>query len=208
MAQIVCLANSVKHGSGRCVAGVNIRTGRWIRPIGTGKEGAIGSERLINGNEPQLLDVLDIPIGGRANDLGCQPENVQLLRGKWSKVGILSVKEVSQYLENTQLLLHNNCRYVWLKDFKNIPSSSWKSLQLISANKAHFFCDSYEGKKKRKCSFQYNHKDYTLPVTCPNFDRYVDSRLSCYLTVSLGGPIPLRDSGLKCWKMVAGIIPL
>lgn len=50
MARIVCLANSFKKG-GRCVAGIDLETGRWMRPIGRGDEGAIGDERFDSSNE-------------------------------------------------------------------------------------------------------------------------------------------------------------
>jgi hypothetical protein len=32
MTEIVCLANSRKHNN-KCVAGLNLKTGQWIRPI-------------------------------------------------------------------------------------------------------------------------------------------------------------------------------
>ena len=83
MAQIICLANSYKGGGQRCVAGIDMCTKEWVRPFNSrGHEGAIGSERLIKGHEPQILDVLDIPIGGESENYGCQPENRILLSGR------------------------------------------------------------------------------------------------------------------------------
>lgn len=206
MAQIICLANSIKH-NGRCIAGIDISTGLWVRPIGTQQEGAVGNVRLINGCEPQLLDVLEIPIGSKANNLGCQPENVELLPGTWSKISSVPLGEISQYVENTPHLLHNCERGVSLEYFADKPKDKWKSLQLIEIRNARFFRDNYMGNIKRKCSFNYNDAHYTLPVTCPSFDSYVDTTIGCYLTVSLAGPISFDSSPPTCWKMVAGVIP-
>ena len=106
MTRILCLANSFKRG-GRCIAGIDLETNRWIRPIGQGHEGAIRGERLINGMEPELLDIIEIPLGAGADDLGCQPENILLRPGPWRKVGVIEKDDVMQYVEETDRLLHN-----------------------------------------------------------------------------------------------------
>jgi hypothetical protein len=61
---IICLANSRKR-SGRCVAGKEIVAGKiggWIRPISARPAGELseGERRLDNGQEPKLLDVIQI----------------------------------------------------------------------------------------------------------------------------------------------------
>ncbi|MCJ7778229.1 MAG: hypothetical protein MUP16_07945 [Sedimentisphaerales bacterium] len=62
MARIICLANSYKHG-GRCIAGIDQDTGKWIRPVPDSKGGAVTSAmRLIDGKEPQILEIIEIPI--------------------------------------------------------------------------------------------------------------------------------------------------
>jgi len=59
--QIVCLANSYKHG-GRCVAGISPSTGEWIRLRGKAPDGALDvSESLLDdGIETQLLDLIQV----------------------------------------------------------------------------------------------------------------------------------------------------
>lgn len=206
MAQIICLANSFKRG-GRCIAGIDLETGNWIRPIGSGHEGAIGCERLIDGTEPHLLDVLNIPIGNNADNLSCQPENRILQSGPWKKVGEMTEDEVMQYIENTTCLLHNNEKKVFLFEFQDdIPESNWKSLQLIHVENARFYKNPWN---KTECSFSYSGHRYLLPVLCPEGDEQIGSRGNYLLTISMGGPYRRKqEDELACWKMVAGVIEL
>jgi hypothetical protein len=80
--RIICLANSYKH-NGRCIAGIN-DAGRWVRPVSSSSKRAIDKETgIIDGSEPQILDVLDIPLYAHGPVNGCQPENKLLKLGKW-----------------------------------------------------------------------------------------------------------------------------
>jgi len=81
MRRIICLANSYKHNE-RCIAGIDIESGAWVRLVSNRKDRAIaGTMRLINGKEPQLLDILEIPLENHGPDEGCQPENRLLKPG-------------------------------------------------------------------------------------------------------------------------------
>jgi hypothetical protein len=63
--RIVCLANSWKLEE-RCVAGIDLDTEKWIRPVCDSvypENGKVPkSARLIEGREPELLDILEIPL--------------------------------------------------------------------------------------------------------------------------------------------------
>ena len=206
MAKIVCLANSFKKG-GRRIAGIDLKTNRWIRPIGRGDEGAIGSERLINGVEPELLDIIEIPLGGSADDLGCQPENRILQPGPWQKVGVIKKEDAMRYTEQTNNLLHNFDTYVPLSKFQsNIQRTEWKSLQLIHVTNAIFSKNPWG---KTECNFLYSGHWYSLKVTCPEAEHYIGSRYDYILTISIGGPYRRNpEDDLCCWKMIAGAIKL
>lgn len=206
MTRIVCLANSFKRG-GRCVAGIDLETNKWIRPIGRGYEGAIGRERLIDGTEPKLLDILDIPIGGNADDLGCQPENRVLRPGPWRKVGEIEENDVRQYIEETDRLLHNFDKNVPSSEFEsNIQKTEWKSLQLIHVTNARFSENRWG---KTECNFFYSGHWYLLKARCPEAEQYIGSKADYILTVSLAGPFKREQQDeLCCWKIVAGVIRL
>jgi len=86
---IICLANSRKL-AGRCVAGKEItgnKVGGWIRLVGATLTGELSEEdrRFQNGQEPQLLDVIKIPmVEARPN--GFQTENHLINDGYyWTK---------------------------------------------------------------------------------------------------------------------------
>ena len=213
MAQILCLANSYKGRGQRCIAGIDMDIKEWVRPIDPrGHEGAIGEARLIDGAEPRLLDVLEVPLGGESDAHGCQPENRVLLPGWWKKVGMVSPEDALSYVEDDEFLLHNFDKTVDAEYFKVIPQERWKSLQLIYSGEVAFCPDRYDGSRWRVC-FSYGGGCYDLKLT----DTVVSERLTggekvsgeCILTVSLAAPWkPDEETPERCYKMVAGVIEL
>jgi hypothetical protein len=208
MARIVCLANSYKHDR-RCIAGIEIGIGKWIRPIPQSGD-AIDTERFIDGREPQLLDLLEIPIGGQAPDKGCQPENRYLTQGAWRKICQLSISDVERYTENTPYLLHNQDRKVDPDIFTQIPRNQWKSLQLIRVND---LIASLNQRRKAHCTFNYSGVSYRLKVTDPTIIDKINKSHNiskqCLLTISMATPWAAQGNEKPyCWKMVAGVIEL
>jgi hypothetical protein len=57
--QFICLAHSKKY-SKRCVAGVRLDTGQWIRPISKEEHGELtpAQLQLADGGEPRNFDVI------------------------------------------------------------------------------------------------------------------------------------------------------
>lgn len=76
--ELAVLTKSSKF-SGYCVAGIDYESGKWIRLVTEDSEshGAVGAEDLTyeNGEECQILDVVNVPITGIGQDI-LQPENV------------------------------------------------------------------------------------------------------------------------------------
>ncbi|MBC6418050.1 MAG: hypothetical protein GDA44_04290, partial [Prochloron sp. SP5CPC1] len=100
MKQIICLANSRKLGES-CIAGIDVDTGKWIRPVRDKlypQDGRIPrSVRLVEGREPELLDILEIPLADTGNDFGFESENRSVLPGYWNCLGKVKTKDLLKY---------------------------------------------------------------------------------------------------------------
>jgi hypothetical protein len=210
--RIICLANSYKH-NGRCIAGLN-EAGRWVRPVSPGKKRAIDKEtRITNGSEPQIMDILEIPLHTHGPSDGCQPENKLLKAGQWEKVDHVRPKDLLKYCEDDSVILHNNLDYVRAGCFRIIPSYGWKSLQLIRNDNVIFEQDK-NNKAKRRANF-INSKGtsfslrVTDAITCERLERDENISKDCLLTVSMAaGWSPDKKAAKRCYKFVAGVIEL
>ncbi len=102
--RIVCLANSRKM-AGRCVAGKEVsesgHPGNWVRPV-SNREGESISEPercYADGNEPQLLDIIEVPLL-EPKPKGYQQENWLLNTSRqWRKTGRLSWGDLPAYAD-------------------------------------------------------------------------------------------------------------
>jgi len=126
MAEIVILANSVKPG-GHCIAGIDINSGEWIRPVGENPR-AIPPNIA---NNIELLEVLDIPLSNRIPKDKYHRENRFVSSWEWKKLGRMSPADIMQYCENTSPILHNNSDRVEPSYLERLPFHQWKSLQII-----------------------------------------------------------------------------
>jgi hypothetical protein len=205
--EIICLANSLK-GNERCVAGINPKIGQWIRPVSQSGEGALDFKtRNIGGKEPQILDVLNIPIQGLGPDYGCQPENRLIANGNWIKAGKISSDKLLIYCENNVPLLHNDERRIPQTFFDIVSKTNWKSLQLVQVSNIQFFTKQWPERVQYLSLFEFNQNRFKIPVTDPqilsklNQNETISS--NCIITVSLTSPY--RG---YCYKLVAGVIEL
>lgn len=217
MVKIICLANSKKNGD-RCIAGIDICTEKWIRPVSGTKDGSISAnKRLVNGKEPQLLDILDITVDKTGEDFGFAAENLNIIPGQWQKVGQFVPNQLIKYCNNNLCVLHNAWKFVEVAFLKRLPFSQRKTIQLVYVEKLLIEWDE----KKMKWRGSLNNKNSTilngLPITDPKFIAALRSGYKpqnpCLVTVSLSMPHnPYRIDnwahGAVCWKLIAGVIDL
>ena len=211
MARIICLANSTRPG-GRCIAGIDVDTGEWVRPLARANNRAITWEiRNLEGEEPNLLDVIEIPIEDSGPDNGCQPENRLIQSGKWRKVGQKRPSAVLKYCENDDIILHNHEDRVVASFFDGIPRIQWKSLQLVRNRNVRFYLD-YWGKRRavfRDGQGHYLELAVKDPVFLKKLVKNEDISEDCIMAISLAGPWSLSDTEIKyCYKLVAGVIEM
>jgi len=219
--RIICLANSRKLGD-RCVAGRELleggRVGPWIRPISARPDEAISlSEmRYRNGDDPRLLDTIDIPLLGSRSKPN-QPENWLIDAGYyWQKVGECRYANLHLLADapgdlwvNGRNTSHNLNDYVLEEEAGTLGSS----LKLIAADDLRLSVFTtgvgFENPKRRvQAIFSFNGKNYRLWATDSVIEDTYRPREdgtynvgSCYLTISLAEPF--RGC---CYKVVAGVI--
>lgn len=102
---IVCLANSRKPPSGRCIAGREFsqsKMGTWVRPVSRRPGQEISEEErwYRNGKDPEVLDIVEISMEGPKPQLH-QQENHLIDDGfYWSRKGRISWTELEASVED------------------------------------------------------------------------------------------------------------
>lgn len=209
MAEIIILANSFKPG-GYCMAGVDSRTGEWVRPVSRDVSRAIQESVA---KKIGILDVVEIPLAADRPMDRYQKENHFVDSGDWKVVGRKSPSEIIRYCEDSTIILHSDTNYVEPKYFESLPFEQWKSLQLIRTN-VDFSKDTYkQGHWRASIKDGSEHLLY-LKVT----DSIIVAKLNdgaevgsdCILTMSLASPwAPSTGSQPeRCYKLVAGVMEL
>lgn len=219
---IVCLANSRKM-SGRCLAGKEIdpkgRFGGWIRPVSDRATQEISEEerRFENGDDPKLLDVIEIQMRGPLPHAHQSENHLIDSRYYWVKRSTVTWDEVRSAVDqvNGPLWADGYNSYNGLND--RIPESQTadlgSSLLLIEPQDLVITVAS-EGaefgnpRRKVRARFTLNGSDYTIAVTDPVVEREYLARENgeypieaALLCVSIGEPF----QGY-CYKLAAAII--
>ena len=211
MTQIICLANSIKRQE-RCIAGINPETGKWLRPIYKNypDNGRVPRKiRLIDGEEPALLDILDIPLEDSGLDFGFESENRNIAQGQWRKVGQVSPQDVLRFASRNNLILHNSSRYVTVQYLQSLLPQKRQTLQLVYVDKLIISSD-----QRAKLILNNSCLLEKIKITDPillkkSYSGYQVSGY-CLVTISLSMPFRPDDSWEvdPCWKLVAGVIEL
>lgn len=220
--RIVCLANSRKL-SGRCVAGVEIATGRragWVRPVSARENEEVSEyeRQYENGADPRLLDIIDVPLL-EARPKHYQSENWLLdPYSYWVKQGQFARAKLGDLLDPVApLWTDGQCSYNGRNDRILFAQATTlpNSLRFIAVTDLLlrvFKPGEAFGNPKRRVQAQFTHNgaNYWLWVTDPDFERnYLakpdgDYKIGeAFLTVSLGE----KHTDGYCYKLVAAIIP-
>ena len=219
MTQIICLANSWKRKE-RCIAGIELETGQWIRPIYDHlKDGCIPKNvRSLNGKEPQILDVMDIPLNKHISQSSYALENRKILPGSWKKIGIVKATQIIKCSNLCAPILHNSDRYVTVPFLKSLPFFERRTIQITYTSKLEITHEvKSDGRRKWKGTLinNFGHKLENASITDPDLVERLklgdQPQKPCLVTVSLSLPFrPHQDweGGDPCWKLIAGVIEL
>ena len=215
--QVICLANSWKH-SDRCIAGIEINTGKWIRPVTSLEDGRIPKQvRLIDNNEPTSLDILEIPLAETGPNFGFASENRLILPGTWRKVGKVQPADLMKYVNENNYILHNAKKYIVVSFLQAQPTPQRQTLQLIYATKFYIkgSARAKGGKLWKGTIIGQNEQqlfdaNITDPIFCEKLDAGYVPQNPCLITISLSMPWRPKDweGEDPCWKLIAGVIEL
>ncbi len=192
--KIVCLANSRKPPSGRCIAGKITEgpmTGQWLRPVSarTTREVSEEERRYENGRRAKILEYIEIPLI-RANPTGHQTENATLDDTYyWTRHGQATWDEltalIDPYQENFWTAAESTRYGENDKVSELVAQRINSSLKLIEPENLQIQVLSEEGyqgapnRKRVRSSFCYNGERYILSVTDPFIEEH-------YLPLEIG----------------------
>ncbi len=222
-AQFICLAHSKKY-SNRCVAGVRLDTGEWIRPISMEKHGELTQAqlKLADGGEPQNFDVISARLEQHV-PVRNQPENWRIENSPWILVRRPAAIEHAAILKKAlfreSVLFGNTTDRVAYRIFEKTPARE----SLVLAKPAHprwTVKRTPSWKKQLRVSFGLGSVTYDLAVLTDipyddmlkelELGEYASAQIgirdenNLYFTISLGEPL---DNGY-CFKLVAAVLQL
>ena len=205
---LLVLANSKKF-NGRCVAGIDLDSGKWLRPVSNTEHGEFtATECSVNvgstWRQVQPLDVIEITVEASKPGIG-HPEDVHTNHGNWKHLVSIPTSEaggiLDKCLDNGHELLFNREASVPETDAKS--GKVKKSLCVIRVNDAIFDCSF---KNQLRVKFTHRGRKYNLPVTdegdwvaVAKRNPASTSKGPWYFTVSLSEPYKE-----KMWKLIAG----
>ena len=217
---VICLANSWKHG-GRCVAGLRMDGGGWVRPVSREPGGVLLAWHytLASGGEAALLDVLQMRFVGPQPEPH-HPENWLMDYGLWAIAARPTPQDIHrvllQSLASGPALLGSMDKKISFATLQE--SHATQSLALIRPQRLHWQVSQNQasGKRRNRAVFTLDGAEYDLPLTDPAWLKRLESRPpGCYpwepgdgdalLTISLSEPFEWDD---YCYKLVAGVVAL
>lgn len=219
MTRIICLANSLKYGD-RCIAGIDPTIRQWVRPWSDLADGRITLEmRLIDDQEPALLDILEIPLAETGPlTWNFESENRSLLPGAWQRVSRAQPADVLPYCGEYAHILHNDEKFVTVSFLKSLPVAERRTLQLVYAKAVSVRSKakpqggrSWKGTLTTPTGQQITDAIITDPAFIDRLETDDLPQNPCLVTVSLS--LPYRpaagwEGDDPCWKLISGVIEL
>lgn len=202
---ILCLANAWKK-SGRCIAGIRMDEGSWVRPVSDTEHGELtdGQCTMDVGRQIAPLDVVRVYLEAPA-PRPHQPEDWLISGRQWRLQHHLSLREAKKILKKAHEL-HEDGIFGTATD--RVPLSRMNSqpgrrlgssLTVVRATTPEFTW----GKKwqQKRAVFGHAGVTYDLAMTFEDRPPVGQSTSKWYFTISLGEPF-----GGSCYKLVAGAI--
>lgn len=172
----VCLANSYKHG-GRCVAGLCVEDGRWIRLRGKALDGALQPNEYLldDGSEVRLLDVVQVELRG-AVPSACHPEDWQIAPVGWRlcqrPLAAATWRNLVSAADSATTILRGYRDRMSSDEIRIKPLQA--SLALICPTELWWWIREERGKRKMRAIFRRHHVTYDFAITDPRWLERLD----------------------------------
>jgi len=211
--ELICLANSEKKQE-RCIAGIDRKTGEWIRPVSSRPNGEVPfALRNISGSEPVILDIIQMTLEGSDETYGFQTENRLIVSTPWRRIGRVSMDDVLQYCCTDSHIFFTEGDHI---PYSQVMESDKRkcSLQLWETHDFKVYDDGLKWDKSTKWRGCFGNR-YGSRLDSTIKDIAFEEKLNagethsehCLILVSLG--VPFLPKGWKekhCWKLIAGVI--
>ncbi|MBQ7703810.1 MAG: hypothetical protein IJT73_00030 [Selenomonadaceae bacterium] len=208
---IVILAKSSKYGN-YCVAGIELATNKWIRPISHDEkiEDAVTAAELTyaDNTEAQILDVVEIDFEDTPAQNKIQPENFYFKNSTWKKFGSWNLSDIENFcgFDKTDFIFYDNSRRLELSTI----TEKNKSLLILPIENISVSTEIRNDELKFYANFSYGgiiYKNFSIgdisirkkfsDKPCGNF--FVAKK--AVATFSLTNPY--KDN--RCYKMFANL---
>jgi hypothetical protein len=202
---IICLANSRKYNA-RCVAGKDVKTSKFIRPISQTITGELSDNhiRLSNGSLPGIFDIIRVSIGN-LHKTYYHPEDYYITGEIWEKLSVYNQGEIDKLIDNPSSLWINSNNNIndriEIGQLKASPIET--SLYFIKVRQIKIT----KNNESFKGEFVYNNTTYKLSITDFNITQPGNLEGNIYLCISIGEPFKVGES-VYCFKIIATIIKL
>lgn len=224
--KLLCLANSHKEKN-RCVAGLDLESGDWIRPVSNFGDGSLHPRHYLtkDGHDPDPLDIIRLSLDEPQPE-PYQPENWIITDEDWvrcgSEIGDQEARVLFEAIHAGSNLLRNDRTKINYSEIEQSPID--QSLALVRPEMPHFKIRERDGRGDQpRANFELQGTEYDLPITDPDWKKRIksteilpDMNLKCepasayadddkrlLFTISISTP----HNG-ACYKLVAGIVPV
>ena len=203
---ILCLANAWKKSPGRCVAGINLDDGSWVRPVSDTEDGELTVSQCTMdiGRQVAPLDVVRVYLKAPA-PRPHQPEDWLISERQWRLRRRLDLREAKKILKKAHEL-HKDGIFgtttdrVSLSQVDSLPGRRIaSSLTVVRVTAPEFRWGNRWN--QRRAVFGHAGTTYDLAMTFEDRPPVGQSTSKWYFTISLAEPF----YG-SCYKLVAGAI--
>ena len=202
-----------------CAGGIDIDTGKYIRPIsdipGLNEAVRIMDYKDEHGNEFNDFDIVEIVFKDKMPENPYQPENlIYDEHYRWRKIDSLNLKQVIERfnLDELENIFYNNERSV--EPVRIEEQANRKSLLFMQIQNLFIKVERYNDYPKFYADFEYKGKKYhrfsvgdiNIRKIFWNSDvRWYRYRNNATVILSLTNPYAYGSSEPKCYKMLAQV---